>query len=546
MGSSDNVVKNDEFISRFMQFEKRVSELETLLKSKTIADYEDEVPELENPIKSIHLGNVFESKVGEIGLAWIGNIVLLFGIIFLVQFIRDVSNPLISFAFAYAAVIGVFSISRYIKESYSYMSSIFNFNGHLLLAFFTLRLHYFNSEVLVSNDILGLIIFLVVIGLQVFIAIKNKSRSVSFVALLFLSIGAIATNEVHIMLPLGVIIAVLSIYLTLRTSWTKLLFFGIFLAYFVNVIWFLNNPFLNETLEIIKLHNYGYFYFFLIALIYSSIAIFKETELFTKPIVISAVVLNGFAFSVLLFALINSFFPSNYVLLLGTVSIFCLLYAVVLQLKTEYRTTSALYALYGFVTLSIAFFGIYGYPRTYFLLAIQSLLVVSFAIWSRSKFIVFMNSIMFVLLLIFYHSTSIQLNGVNISFTLAALISARILNWKKERLTIKTDFLRNLYLVTAFVMMLITIYHIVPASFITVSWASIGIVYFLISWLLHNVKYRYMALGTIMVAVVYLFIVDLATIELVFRVLALMLIAAFSIGISIYYSKIKGKTKEVN
>jgi len=36
------------------------------------------------------------------------------------------------------------------------------------------------------------------------------------------------------------------------------------------------------------------------------------------------------------------------------------------------------------------------------------------------------------------------------------------------------------------------------------------------------------------------------TIELVFRVLALMLIAAFSMGISSYYSKIKGETKEVN
>lgn len=546
MNSSDDVIGNNDILQSLKQLEKRVSELEGLIRSKSFTDYEDEVSELSNPIKNIHLGNVFETKVGEIGLAWIGNIVLLFGIIFLVQFVRDISSPLISFAFAYSAVIGVFLISGYIKNSYSYMSSIFNFNGHMLLAFFTLRLHFFNNEVLVTNFSLGLILLLLVIGIQVFIAIKNKSRSVSFVALLFLSIGAIATNEVHIMLPLSVIIAVLSIYLTLRTSWTKLLFFGIFLAYFVNIIWFLNNPFLNENLEIIKSHNYGYFYFFLIALIYSSIAIFKETELFTKPIVISAVVLNGFAFSVLLFVLINSFYPSNYVLLLSAVSIFCLLYAVALQLKTDYRTTSALFALYGFVTLSIAFFGIYGYPRTYFLLAIQSLLVVSFAIWSRSKFIVFMNSILFVLLLIFYHSTSPQLNGVNISFTLAALISARILNWKKERLSIKTDFLRNLYLITAFVMMLITIYHLVPASFITVSWASIGIVYFLISWLLHNVKYRYMALGTIIVAVVYLFIVDLATIELVFRVLALMLIAAFSIGISIYYSKIKGKTKEVN
>jgi len=544
MSSSDNVIDSNEILRSLKRLESRVLELESIVNAKHNINYEEEdVPELTNPVNNINIGNVFESKVGEIGLAWIGNIVLLFGIIFLVQFIRDVSSPLISITFEYTAVVGVFVLSRFLKKAYSYMSSIFNFNGHLLLAFFTLRLHFFTDEVFVNNTSISILLLMLVIGFQVFVAIKNSSRSVSAVALIFLGISAIAINQVHIMLSFSVLIAVLSIYLSIRTSWIKLLFLGIFLAYFVNIIWFLNNPFVNEKLEIIKSHEYGYSYFFVIALVFSSIALIRKTELFSKPIVISAVILNGISFSILLFALINTFFLNDYVILLGAVSLGCLIYGVIVQLKTEYRTTSALYALYGFVCMSIAFFGIYGYPRTYFLLAIQSLLVVSFAIWFRSKFIVFMNSILFILLLIFYHSTSPQLNGVNISFTLAALISARILNWQKERLTIKTDFLRNIYLISAFIMMMITIYHLVPNSFITMSWAFVAILYFFVSWLLNNVKYRYMALGTIIIAVIYLFIVDLATIELVYRVLALMLIAAFSIGISIYYSKLKGKTK---
>jgi hypothetical protein len=48
-------------------------------------------------------------------------------------------------------------------------------------------------------------------------------------------------------------------------------------------------------------------------------------------------------------------------------------------------------------------------------------------------------------------------------------------------------------------------------------------------------KYRYMALGT-MVCSLYLFIIDLAKIELIYRVLALLFLAALSIGISMYYT----------
>ncbi len=46
-----------------------------------------------------------------------------------------------------------------------------------------------------------------------------------------------------------------------------------------------------------------------------------------------------------------------------------------------------------------------------------------------------------------------------------------------------------------------------------------------------------MALGTMIAAAFYLFLVDLARIELVFRVIALLFLAMISIGLSFYYSK---------
>jgi hypothetical protein len=45
-----------------------------------------------------------------------------------------------------------------------------------------------------------------------------------------------------------------------------------------------------------------------------------------------------------------------------------------------------------------------------------------------------------------------------------------------------------------------------------------------------------MALGTMICSAFYLFLVDLARIEIIYRVLALLFLAAISIGISIYYT----------
>ena len=214
-----------------------------------------------------------------------------------------------------------------------------------------------------------------------------------------------------------------------------------------------------------------------------------------------------------------------------------------LQIRSNWKILAAFYALYGFVTFSIAVHGIYDFPRAYFLLAIQSLLVVTMAIWFRSKFIVGMNTLLFISLLIFYLSTSVQTNAINISFSLVALVTARVLNWKKDGLTIRTDLLRNIYLVIGFIMVLITLYHLIPARYITLSWTAVAVIYFALSLILKNVKYRYLALGTMIAATFYLFIVDLAKIELVFRILALMFLAIISIGLSIYYSR-KNKKKK--
>jgi uncharacterized membrane protein len=91
-------------------------------------------------------------------------------------------------------------------------------------------------------------------------------------------------------------------------------------------------------------------------------------------------------------------------------------------------------------------------------------------------------------------------------------------------------------------MVLYALFHAVPKQFITLSWTIAALLYFLLSIILKNVKYRYLALGTIICAAFYLFMADLARIEIIYRVLALLFLAAISIGISMYYSNRTKKT----
>jgi len=537
MAKNHNELSYNEIIKRLDDLELRLSRLEESPGNKILPVEELEEPELFKSFKNASDGSLLETKFGASGLAWLGNIVLFFGIIFLVEYLQNATYPIVSLILGYSSVTGIFLLANYLKKSYPTMASVFNLNAYLLLFYVTLTLHFFTTSPIISNKTISLILLLLVASVQLFISVRQKFKLLAGIAILLYSITSIVSDSTHFMLSVSFVISIISAVLMFKFGWNKILYLSIFLSYLIVLFWFLNNPFMGNQMQAITEHHYGFVYLFLIGAGYSSVALINESDSISKVGLVGSLILNGLGFSLLLFLFTLSFFKEGYVLMIGSVSVFCLAYSVVLQLKSKLKINAALYALYGFVTLSIALYGIYGIPRAYFLLSIQSVLVVSMAIWFRSKFIVVMNTLLYLILLIFYLQSLANIDGVDISFSIAALVTARILNWKKDRLTIKTDMLRNVYLLIGFVMVLITLYHVVPAHYVALTWTSAAIVYFLFSLILKNVKYRYMALGTMIAAAFYLFIVDLATIELVFRIIALLFLALISIGLSIFYSR---------
>jgi hypothetical protein len=477
-----------------------------------------------------------ESQIGRFGLAWLGNIVLLFGITFLAQYLMNLGYRILSFIIGYLASAVIFFLANYIKKTNVHLSFISRMNAQVLLFYITVRLHFFSVSPLIPDKTISIVSLLLLVAVQVYLSIRNGSQPFAALAVFFAMAAAILGDATNLTLPIVTFTAAGSVYLYYRFKWEPLLIVTIFLSYIVFSLWLFGNPLLGHTMQMITEHHNSVIYLLVLGVSFSIMSLFRKKDSVSDDFLISVIVINGILFTILFLFIVLGFFSAGYVAMFTVITVCSLIYSIILHSKSDWNFASAFYALYGFMAMSIALYGIFGLPGVYLLLSLQSLLVVSMALWFRNRLIIVMNSLLFLTILVVYLLSSKNIGSVNFCFALIALISARIINWKRSRLQIKTDLIRNLYMVEGFCMMLLALLHAVPKQFVTFSWTMTALLYFLISLLLKNIKYRYMALGTMICSAFYLFIVDLARIEIIYRVLALLFLAAISIGISIYYT----------
>jgi len=518
----------------------RVEESLSIMKSdsfqpeKKTAIQADEDFEVNFPFQS---KNSIEFSVGEYGMAWIGNIILLFGIIFLVGYLQNTGNQILSVAVGFIAVAGLFASSFYTSGSYSLLSKLFVYNGHLLLFYMALRFHYFQENPLVKNEIAGFSILIIVTLILLYQSIRKQSQLMAGLVLLMIIAVGIISKSVLVTSAMAAVVSIIAIVLYYRLGWLKLAFTFIFIVYLSHLNWLLNNPLIGNSPEFIASPGIGYFYFIATGFIFSMIALIQKKEQISEEFIIASVIWNGLGFTFILALIIFSYFLKNYVPVFVSITLFCLLFSVILKLRSSVKIIASMYVLYGFLALSVAIFGISGLPKSYMLFAIQSLLVVAMALWFQSRFMVVMNTLLFLFFMIFYLKEPAWTNGTNFTFMFVALISARVINWKKERLKIKTEFVRNLYLASGFIMTLISFYHAFPATYITASWIIAAILFLLLSIAIKNIKYRWLAIAAMVASAIRLVFVDMSNINIGYRVLVFLSLAVISISLSVVYTK---------
>lgn len=537
--------KLDEILTRLNTLETKVSALESGSHERKVRYNENYIKSdnaltnEEKPVKESteDSDQLLENKIGKYGLVWIGNVVLLFGITLITQYIQSEGHTNLASIIGFLAVGLLFGLSVLMSKNLSYIGLMFKTTSILLIYYFTTRLHFFTEAPIISAKWICLFLLLFINAYQYYLSVKLKSGMFGVIALFLTLSTAVISNTTHFMLSVIALTAIVSMYFVFKFNWRILLVLSIVLVYTSFLIWMLNNPAMETEVQIASKNHLSIIYLFIIASAYSILNFLPNNEEYNDFFILGGVLLNGIGFSFLTLFYVFSFLSTNYIWIFFTVFIFCLIAAVVFRFKSQWKFAAPLYALYSFVMLSVAVYGYYQLPNAFFILSLESLLVVSMALWFRSQFIVIMNGFLFIALLIVYLKLGDPVVGINFAFALTALITARVLNWKKERLEITTELLRNTYLIAAFFMMLYALYKAVPEDYITLTWTGTALLYYLLSRLLNNVKYRWMSIFTIIITAIYLFIVDLDRISMLLRVVTIMALAIISILISIIYTK---------
>ncbi len=478
-----------------------------------------------------------ERNIGEFGLAWVGSAILLLGIAFLMTYTYGLGYRGLATALGYLSAAGCYFASRLWKNSATHLSRIMASGSVILLYYATLRLHYFSNDPLVRNAVLAFSALLLVVAHQFFIAIRRNSQVLAVLAVLLALISGHVSDSARIGLSLLVVVCAVVVRLAMTRRWWPLLLFTVLLTYASHLLWLLNNPLMGNPLGAISADRYSLVYLFLCALIFFWSAF--DTDRPTEPGTLTVVFLNSAGLSTLLTLAVFALYEKSYAQACLTVAAFFLACSILQWLKSHQPLVPAIYACFGYLGLSVAMYGYSGIPAVFLWLSLQSLLVVSMALWFRSKVLVVVNALIFLCILATYVTGFPSSDWVNFSFALVGHASARIMNWQKKRLTLQTEMLRNVYLVIGFVFVLYTLYHVVPANYVTLSWMAVAITYFLVSLLLKNIKYRWLAIASALVTISFLFLVDLARLDPKYRVPAFLFVGIMTLVISLYYTKFR-------
>lgn len=103
--------------------------------------------------------------------------------------------------------------------------------------------------------------------------------------------------------------------------------------------------------------------------------------------------------------------------------------------------------------------------------------------------------------------------------------------------------MRNAYLVSAFFIIPYSFYKLFPGFYVSLSWIGLTLLYYLLSIILKNIKYRWMAILTLILTMFYVLTIDLINLDPVFRIISFLALGIVLIAISIIYNHLNQKKK---
>ena len=482
-----------------------------------------------------------ELNIGEFWLARVGIVALLMGTAFFIAYPLSVLPPLLHTLIGFAGVAGLLAVSRVWRTSYSYLSRILFGGGLVLLYYAVLRLYFFTAHPLLASRAVALIALSLVVGLHFFMASRRGSEFLTGVAVFIGYLTALLCDAAHLTFPIIALVSVAAVGFLLRHGYKIAGLLAVVLAYVAHLFWLLNNPLLGHPLQAVTEHQYNLVYLFLYAAVFAVPHLVRSEAALAESVNVLLPLLNGTGFYGMVFLVMLTFFKESSAAVNFSAAVLFLMVAIAAYEFRQNHLATSTYACFGYLALSAAIFAKFAAPNYFIWLGWQSLLVISTAIWFRSKIVVVANAFIYLGIFLAYLVSSASTDAVNASYALVALLSARLLNWKTERLALQTELMRNAYLASAFVIIPYGLYHGVPKNYVSLSWLGAAGFYFVMSMILKNKKYRWMAILTIFLSVIHVFAVDLARLEAEYRIISFLALGLVLLFISLLYARSRRK-----
>jgi uncharacterized membrane protein len=519
--------------------DRRLQAIEERLQLSTQSTALSETPAAPPPFVRESL----EYKIGRNWLPKLGVIVLTTGVAFLLTLPLHVLPALVANTLGYAIAGVLLLLSRYWAKTLVQFSHYMTGGAMLILLFSTMRLHYFGENPVIADGTVTFVLLLLITAVNLFLSLRTRSLYLAALSIAMGGAAALSAPSPWLALFGNLIVAAAAVFVSLRFRWPFLLPVGIVVVTFTHFLWGINNPFYSGTAFFVT-EPFAHFIFILLYVPLYGLAAWRNMAPGEETgVQILTALLNTAMPFLLLFGLSLAAAPDAVGGLHLALAVIFLALAQAYWIRAAARYATFFYTMAGNLALSVAIFSSFAIPSAFLWLCLQSFLVISMAIWFRSRFIVVANFGIFLAILITYLIVAPDINGILMVFGVVALMSARIMNWQRYRLELKADVLRSSYLLTALFVIPYALLHLLPGVWVSLSWAGVALTYYALSKLLANLKYRWMAIATLLMAVLHVMIVGTTSFEPTYRIISFMALGVVLLGVSLWYYKTTGKEK---
>lgn len=482
-------------------------------------------------------------KIDEYWFANIGIILMVFCIAFILAMSFHSIPQILPALFGLTVASSAYFLSNRWQKSFPSISRVLAITSIVLLYFSTLRLFHFNENPALTGKILETVLLLIVSTAGIALSIRIKNSFLAGLSITLILLTALLNGNSYIIFLFTFAGSILFVISYLKFNLQYSILYGIFAVYFTHFIWAINNPIFGNKITIIGEPRLNLIFIIFYNIVFLIGIHLNRSSDFRSASTIAANILNTLG-CFFLFQFVGLISYKNEMLVFDLI-LFAVFFfvAIILFRNKKDKYSIAAYSLTGYMAMSIALIVSTNVPLVYNFLIWQSIFVLCTAIWFQSKNIVVANFGIFITIFFAFFLTANSFGIISISFGIVALISARVLSWQKDKLTIKTEFIRNSYLVIAFISIPYTLLKSLPPNYIGISWLSATLLYYLMSIWLKNTKYAWMANSTLIASVIYIFFVGFPSLNTTFNLINIFSLILVLIVSSIAFIKINNKKK---